>query len=175
MDGVIVGVSKVNTPNSFLATDKTYGDFIFEVEVKMCPMLNSGIQFRSLSLPNVNNGRVHGYQAEKRCNPSVPGAVAFMMKPRRGWLYNLECNPKGKEAYNVTGWNKYRIEAIGSHIRVFVNGVPTSDLVDNMTLKGLIALQVHGIGNDKAKAGKTVQFRNIRIKTDDLASAHESP
>jgi hypothetical protein len=54
---------------------------------------------------------------------------------------------------------------------VFVNGIPTSDLVDDMTLKGLIALQVHGIGNNKQNAGKTVQFRNIRIKTDNLAAA----
>jgi hypothetical protein len=43
----IVGTSVLNTPNSFLCTEKTYGDFIFEYEFKVDPRLNSGVQFRS--------------------------------------------------------------------------------------------------------------------------------
>ena len=63
-DGAIVGTTVPNTPNSFLATVKDYGDFILEVELKVDNSMNSGIQFRSLSLPEVKNGRVHGYQME---------------------------------------------------------------------------------------------------------------
>lgn len=170
VDGVIVGTSKMNTPNSFLATNKDYGDFIFEVEVKMCPSLNSGIQFRSISDPSIKNGRVHGYQMEIDASKRA-WAGGIYDEARRGWLYNLECNPKGKEAYKVNDWNLYRIEAIGASIRTFVNGIPTADLVDDMTLKGLIALQVHGIGRNKEKAGKTVKFRNVRIKTTNLAAS----
>ena len=29
-DGAIIGISKTNTPNTFLATKKQYGDFILE-------------------------------------------------------------------------------------------------------------------------------------------------
>ncbi len=170
VDGVIVGTSKMNTPNSFLATNKTYGDFILEVEIKMDPSLNSGVQFRSISDPSIRNGRVHGYQMEVDASRRAWSGGIYD-EARRGWLYNLECNPKGKEAYKVNDWNLYRLEAIGASIRVFVNGVPTSDLVDDLTLKGLIALQVHGIGKSKEKAGKTVQFRNVRIKTTNLAEA----
>ena len=45
----IIGVSKLNTPNTFLATKETYGDFILEYEVKMENGLNSGVQIRSLT------------------------------------------------------------------------------------------------------------------------------
>ena len=68
-NGEIIGISTMNTPNTFLATTETYGDFILELEVKVDPLLNSGIQFRSLSESNVMNGRVHGYQAEMDPSP----------------------------------------------------------------------------------------------------------
>ena len=63
-DGAIVGSAVAGTPNSFLTTEKNYGDFIFECEVNVDEGLNSGIQFRSLSKPDFENGRVHGYQME---------------------------------------------------------------------------------------------------------------
>ena len=59
-DGVIIGTSKSKTPNSFLATEKNYGDFILELEYQVEEGLNSGIQFRSASKPEFKNGRVHG-------------------------------------------------------------------------------------------------------------------
>ena len=62
---VIVGISKLNTPNTFLATEKMYSDFIFEVDVMVDNRLNSGIQVRSNSLESYNNGRVHGYQVDR--------------------------------------------------------------------------------------------------------------
>jgi hypothetical protein len=49
-----------------------------------------------------------------------------------------------------------------------VNGVPVANVADDLTAKGFIALQVHSIGNDAAKAGQTVRFRNIRIMTQGL-------
>ncbi|MBN2319077.1 MAG: DUF1080 domain-containing protein [Acidobacteria bacterium] len=165
-NGVIVGVTKMDTPNSFLATNKDYGDFILEVDVKMDPTLNSGIQIRSLSLEDYQNGRVHGYQVE--IDPSARAwSGGLYDEARRGWLYNLECNPEGKKAYKRDDWNRYHIEAIGPNIRVWLNGIPTADVIDDMTAGGFIALQVHSI-NDPAMAGKTVQFRRVRIMTDNL-------
>src|SRR4051812_28332303 len=58
----IVGTSVPESPNSFLATTKDYGDFILELELKLDAEMNYGIQFRSESKPDYNNGRVHGYQ-----------------------------------------------------------------------------------------------------------------
>src|SRR6218665_2168263 len=42
----IVGVAALNTPNTFLATEQEYGDFILELECLADTMLNSGIQIR---------------------------------------------------------------------------------------------------------------------------------
>jgi hypothetical protein len=46
-DGAIVGKTVPNTGNSFLCTAKKYSNFILEVEFKVDPSMNSGIQFRS--------------------------------------------------------------------------------------------------------------------------------
>src|SRR5262245_26346499 len=52
VDGVIVGTSKPDKVNSFLVTDKDYGDFILEFDVRQdVGPTNSGVQIRSLSTP----------------------------------------------------------------------------------------------------------------------------
>jgi hypothetical protein len=169
-NGIIIGASKLNTPNTFLATKQTYGDFILEYEVKMENGLNSGVQIRSLSRSDYRNGRVHGYQVEIDASARAWSGGIYD-EARRGWLYNLECNPKAKKAYKSEEWNKYRVEAIGNNVRVWLNEIPTVDLIDAETLRGFIALQVHSIGDDESREGKTVQFRNIRILTEKLESA----
>ncbi len=166
-DDAIVGISKLNTPNTFLATTEEYSDFILEYEAKLDDGLNSGVQIRSNSLPEYRDGRVHGYQVELDPSPRAWTGGIFD-EARRGWLFNLECNPRAKSAYKAEEWNQFRVEAIGNNLRVWLNGVPTVDLIDDMTASGFIALQVHGIGNDKEREGKTVRFRNLRIKTENL-------
>ena len=52
-------------------------------------------------------------------------------------------------------------------IRTFVNGVATAHLIDDMTPKGFIALQVHSIGK-ASEEGRTIRWRNIRIQTENL-------
>ncbi|HEV7350644.1 DUF1080 domain-containing protein [Telluribacter sp.] len=166
-DGVIIGTSAVNTPNSFLTTEKNYGDFILETDVMVDNQLNSGIQIRSLSTPDYMNGRVHGYQIE--IDPSDRGWSAGVYdEARRGWLYPGDLNPEAKTAFKKGEWNKYRIEAIGNSIRTFLNGVPVAHVIDDMTPEGFISLQVHSIGNDTKKEGTQVRWKNVRIKTTDL-------
>jgi hypothetical protein len=162
---VITGITKMNTPNTFLATEAQYSDFILEFEVKVDPALNSGVQIRSESLPDYQNGRVHGYQVE--IDPSARSwSGGIYDEARRGWLYNLECNPKAKQAFKSDIWNHFRVEALGHHLCVWVNDIQTADLIDEMTQYGFIALQVHAIDQDKDKAGKIVQFRHLKIITD---------
>ena len=165
-DGVMIGTSKLNTPNSFLATKELYSDFILEFEVHVDNGLNSGVQFRSLSLPSYRDGRVHGYQCEIETS-SRKWAGGIYDEARRGWLYPLTRNPRGKHAFVPGEWNHYRIEAIGPYIRTFVNGIQCANLVDDLTPKGLIAFQVHSI-HDEALVGKKVRWRNIKIKTSGL-------
>ncbi|MEP6751022.1 MAG: DUF1080 domain-containing protein, partial [Bacteroidota bacterium] len=160
-NGTITGSTVTGEPNSFLATDQLYGDFILELELKVGDM-NSGIQIRSESTPDYNNGRVHGYQVE--VDPSDRGwSGGIYDEARRGWLYQTEINPAAKKAFNKTGWNKYHIEATGNIIRTWVNNIPVSYLVDDMTPKGFIALQVHAVG--EKEGGAQIQWKNIRIQT----------
>tara|TARA_Y100000385_G_scaffold290640_1_gene364679 strand:+ start:3351 stop:4748 length:1398 start_codon:yes stop_codon:yes gene_type:complete len=165
-NGILVGISKQNTPNSFLATKKRYSDFILEFEVKVDFGLNSGVQFRSESISTYMDGRVHGYQCEIETSQRK-WAGGIYDEARRGWLYPLTRNKKGQDAFVNGTWNAYRIEAIGSEIITYVNGIQASNLIDEVTSEGFIAFQVHGISNPKDE-GKKVKWRNIRVLTVDL-------
>jgi hypothetical protein len=165
-NGVIVGTTVPGSPNSFLATEKEYGDYILEFEFMLNNDINSGVQFRSISDPAIKDGRVHGYQFE--LDPSDRRWLGGIYdEARRGWLYPLSLNPNARDAYKKGEWNKGRIEAIGNEIKTWVNDVPVASLIDEETSKGIIGLQVHSIGDAK-DAGKEIKWRNIRIKTDKL-------
>ena len=161
--GEIVGTTVANTTNSFLCTNEEYGDFIFEVDLKVENAMNSGVQFRSLSKSEFQNNRVHGYQME--VDPTDRAwSGGIYDEARRDWLYIPNINPEGKKAFKKGDWNKYRIEAIGNTIRTWINGIPVSYLIDDMTAKGFIALQVHAIYGDM-KEGMKIRWKNIRIQT----------
>ncbi len=169
IDGSIVGVAKMGTPNTFLTTRETYSDFILEVEVRVDNRLNSGIQIRSLSKEDYFNGRVHGYQVE--IDPSPRGYSGGLYdEARRAWLYPLSVNSKGRKAFRPGEWNTYHIEAIGNSIRTWINGTMCTNLVDDMTAEGFIGLQVHSIGNE-SQVGAKVEWRNPRILTENPESA----
>ncbi len=165
-NGEIIGTTVPKEPNSFLATKEKYGDFILELDLQVDNGMNSGIQIRSESKADYQNHRVHGYQVE--VDPSDRAwSGGVYDEARRGWLYPLDINPKGQKAFKRGAWNKYRVECIGNSIRTWVNGVPTANVVDNMTPSGFIALQVHGIYGDM-KPGMQIRWRNIRIQTANL-------
>ncbi len=170
-NGVIVGSTVINTPNSFLCTEKEYGDFILELEFKVDPQLNSGIQIRSQCFDKptevewqgkkikIPANRVHGYQVE--IDPAKRAwSGGIYDEGRRAWLCTLEKNPDAQKAFKQNDWNKIRVEAKGDSIKTWINGVPAADLKDSMTLKGFIALQVHGTKQE----GLKVCWRNIRLK-----------
>lgn len=169
VEGAIVGTSKLGTPNTFLRTDKEYGDFILELSFRVDDGLNSGIQFRSRSTPEYDKGRVHGYQYEIDPSPRAWSGGIYD-EARLGWLYPLTTNPAAQRAFRGDDWNQVRIEAIGNRIRTWINGVPAADILDAQTPAGFIALQVHAIG-DPALEGKQVRWKDIRILTKGLDAA----
>jgi hypothetical protein len=164
--GVITGTTVLNSPNSFLCTKAKYGNFILEFDFMADPNMNSGVQFRSESRQEYMNGRVHGYQVE--IDPSDRAWTGGIYdEARRGWLYTMEINPWGKKAFRKNEWNHVRVEAIGNSLRIWVNDIPTADVIDDMTLSGFIALQVHSIGKDSSRVGEKIMWKNIRIITED--------
>jgi len=167
-DGVIVGTMTKGTPNSFLITEKDYGDFILELEVKLeGDRTNSGIQTRSHIDPAGNKGlgRVYGRQVE--IDPTERAwAGGIYDEARRLWLYPLDLNEKAKTAYKAEQYNHVRIEAIGDEMRTFLNGVPTAFVIDTIDREGFIGLQVHSIPDELD--GKKVYFKDIKIQTENL-------
>jgi hypothetical protein len=172
-EGAIVGKTVANTGNSFLCTKESYGDFVLEFEFKVAQDMNSGVQFRSeffdkdteLSVDGktrkIPADRVHGYQYEIDPSPrSYTGGIYD--EARRGWLFDLKENEPARRAFKQGDWNLARIECKGAHIQTFINGVKAADVTDSMTLKGIIGLQVHGIG--KKAPGDEIRWRNLRIR-----------
>ena len=162
IDGTIVGTTRTGTPNSFLATEKSYGDFILEFEVRQSVgPTNSGVQFRSQSKPDVMQGRVHGPQIE--LDPSERQWTGGVYdEAMQGWWYPGTLAPH-PGLYKFDQWNQVRIEAIGPSMRTWVNGVPTAYVIDPSYSEGFIALQVHSIDKPE-EAGRKIHWRNLRIK-----------
>lgn len=165
-DGAIVGTTVPGSPNTFLITEKEYGDFILELEVKIeDSSSNSGIQFRSHydAAGNKGKGKVYGYQYE--LDPSARRWTAGIYdEGRRDWLYPLSLNPSAQDRLEVGVYNRVRIQCKGETIRTWINDKPAASLVDRVDASGIIALQVHSIGN-ASMAGKRIWWKNIRIRT----------
>jgi len=140
--------------NTFLCTDKTYGDFVLKLELKLDVPVNSGVQFRSHAK---KDGRVFGYQCEVDPTPRAWSGGIYD-EARRGWLAPLDKNKTARKAFRRDGWNEFMIRAVGPRIQTWVNGVPCADLTDKTDAEGFIGLQVHAAGKGQ------VRWRNIRIK-----------
>jgi hypothetical protein len=169
----IVGTTVPKTGNSFLCTTRVFTNFILELEFKVDPSLNSGVQIRSEVFDKPTTAeiggkkfsfpadRVHGYQVE--IDPSKRAWTGGLYdEGRRAWLNDLKTNAPASAAFRQNEWNKFRIECRGDAIKTWINGVPAADLKDSVTPVGLIALQVHGVGNREDSL--EVRWRNIRIR-----------
>ncbi len=168
-DGTIVGKTAPNSPNSFLCSDKDYGNFELEVEVKlMNPELNSGIQVRSQTkAPEAGEtvGRVNGPQVEIEASRDTGALSGYIYGEACGGWMSPDDKRKPTKNFRDGEWNTYRIVAQGARIQTWINGVQIEDLTDNEKLathpKGFIGLQVHGVGD---KGPFQVAWRNIKIK-----------
>ncbi len=190
-NGCIVGET-VNEAkrNSFLCTEKTFCDFVLELDFKVDAELNSGVQIRSETRPGRSGGEaVFGYQVEidasekpfvpnpekkrpanldENGSPVPPGRPRLWTggiydEGRRGWLYSLHKDPKARATFRQRQWNHIRVEAIGDSIKTWVNGVAAANIKDSETPCGLIGIQVHRLKKPLPKPLQ-VRFRNVRIK-----------
>lgn len=184
-DGAIVGEAAPGLPNSFLATNEMYDDFELELEFKVDPLLNSGIQIRSNTYVEETTttrwggrfkedgsrdtrervwekGRFWGYQVE--IDPTERGWTGTLYEEgARGFLHTPDENKAPAGTFKQGEWNHFRIIAKGDHFQVWLNGVQTTDMRDDKTPTGYIALQLHGIGKNQEKIGKKVSWRNIKL------------
>lgn len=168
-NGVIVGRPVMNSKNTFLVTEKEYGDFQLELDVLLEDEEgNSGVQTRSHFDPSANNGegRVYGRQCE--VDPSWRRWTGGIYdEGRREWLYTMQLNEPAMNAYKPGVYNHITVECIGKEMKTWVNGIATAYLIDTLDSRGFIGLQVHAI-QSATHAGKKICFKNILIKTSGL-------
>lgn len=184
-EGAITGVTKADpklTHNTFLVhTAGDVGNFELRLSYRIVNG-NSGIQYRSKVVEQGKFGPiVSGYQADFEAGKTYSG-ILYEERGRgilaqRGQKTVIK-EADGKTKVEVTGqvgksdeiqakiknedWNDYVVIADGNHLRHFINGVQTVDVIDEQAAKaaksGVLALQIH------TGPPMTVQFKNIRIK-----------
>jgi len=142
---------------------------------------NSGIYYRSRM--DALSKQVLGYQGDM--DASLPEYLGALFEDERGTI--AKCGQRvrafrsnGEPKIEVTGetanridtgrafselaaghWLTYAIIAEGSHIRHYINGIPTADVMDEdeaAAKSGVLALQVHH------GPAMVVQFKDIQIR-----------
>ncbi len=167
VDGTIVGTTAEGSPNSFLSTEKDYGDFELEFEVKVDDALNSGVMIRSQTADGKPDGRVNGPQVEIEASGDKGAEAGYIYGEALagGWRTPAE-RLKPHNHIKDGEWNSYKVVAEGPRIQVWINGEMVEDLTDEEVYKthpkGFISLQVHAI--PKGQGPYKVAFRNIKLK-----------
>jgi hypothetical protein len=154
--------------HAFVRSEKQYRNFIFEVDFRRDLNLDSGILFRSIDAPDTAFSSIFGYMVKVDPRPARRWTGGIFVDYGNGheWLQTLENNEGGRNAEHAGGeWNRLRIEAIGDHIKVWLNDVPTANILDNRYKKGYVGFKIHYLLHDKAQEGLMIAFRNPRIIT----------
>ncbi len=163
---LVLQMTAYTARHAFVRSDAKYRNFILEVEFRRDLNLDSGILFRSVNAPDTAFSSIFGYmvKVDPRPDRRWTGGIFVDYGNSHEWLQTLEENEPARNAERAGGeWNQLRIEAIGDHIKVWLNGVPTANLLDNRYKKGYIAFKIHYLLRDKAQEDLSISFRNPRI------------
>jgi putative heme-binding domain-containing protein len=162
-DGALTGGSLTEKVphNYFLATTRSYQNFELTLRLKLTGvpntgMINSGVQIRSLRVPN--NTEMSGYQVD-----AGDGWWGKLYDESR--RNKVIAQPADQAAVNAAvkpgDWNEYRIRAEGPRIRSWINGVAALDYTEadpGIAQDGKIALQIHSGGM------ALVQVKDVRLQ-----------
>ena len=162
-DGMITGGSRTEKVphNFFLATTRQFQNFDLKLKLKLTGvpntgMINSGVQIRSLRVPN--NTEMSGYQVD--AGDGWWGKLYD--ESRRNKVIGESANLAAVNAAVKSGdWNEYRIRTEGPRIRTWINGVPALDYIEtepNIAHDGQIAVQIHSGGI------ALVQVKDVQIE-----------
>jgi hypothetical protein len=161
--GAIMGGSLTEKipQNFFLATRKSYQNFDLRLQLKLTGvpntgMINSGVQIRSVRVPN--NTEMSGYQVD--AGDGWWGKLYD--ESRRNKVIAEAANLAAVNAAVKPGdWNEFWVRAEGPRIRSWINGVPALDYTEtepNIAQDGRIAIQIHSGGM------ALVQVKEVRIE-----------
>ncbi len=157
-------------------------DFEFKMQYKLTGETgNSGVQYRSIELPDVARWVMKGYQADidgkqqytgqvyeerGRGFVALRGQIVYVgdgQKP--GAVGSLGDDAQLKGLIKIDDWNDLHIIARGNTLIQLINGRVMSIVVDddkaNRRMDGEIGIQLH-----KTAAAMKIESRNIRLKTE---------
>ncbi|MCC7174514.1 MAG: DUF1080 domain-containing protein [Bryobacterales bacterium] len=182
-DGCIVGETTAERPlkqNTFLIwRGGSVRDFELKVEFRLTAAANSGVQYRSVVVPEVSQWAMRGYQADMD-GANTHTAMVYEERGRgflavRGMFNRVAADKTIKQvatlgdqealkAFIKTGaeWNQIHIIAKGNTLIHVVNGHVMAMLLDEepegRAMEGLLGIQLH--------VGKPMknEFRSILLK-----------
>ncbi|MCH1420437.1 MAG: sulfatase-like hydrolase/transferase [Akkermansiaceae bacterium] len=173
--GVLTGVTDGSLKkNRFITWNaSTIRNFELQVKVRFSDRANSGIQYRSKMLPEIDLDVAGGYQCDIMARENMNG-MAYEERGRRILSYTGQkviVDQKGQpwvigempvKKFPPNIWHDYRISIQGNHHQHWINGHKTADFIDldedRRALDGILGFQVH-VG-----PAMQIQFKDIRMK-----------
>lgn len=148
VNGVLVGQNDEKLTGSMLWTEKTYGNFIFECDVRWDGEIDSGFMLRKPEL-QLQIGISGSLKRDMTGSFYTGGKPAY---PEEGQA------PHAATLFTPGEWTRFRLEARGNTFTVLINGKPASQYTNPAyATPAPIGLQVH------PKRAMKVEFRNVRI------------
>jgi hypothetical protein len=146
-DGVIVGENDEKLTGNYLWTEKSYGDFVLEFDVRWTGEIDSGVEFREPKI-QLQLG------VSRSLKRDMSGSF-YVGKP--GYPEAGQAKEAAKLMHPQGQWNTFRLEASGPTFTVWINGQQAVQYTnENFPGAGPIRLQIHG--GLKMK----VEYRNLR-------------
>jgi hypothetical protein len=158
------------TEHTYLRTVKKYKNFVLEMDCKRDTQFYYGILFRAIDAPDTAHVRLYGYQVKVDHDKirKWTGAIFDDFGNTWKWLTTLQEDKNAQNALKNAGeWDNYRVEAIGNTFKVWLNGVQTSNLINDKYAEGYIALKIHFLGNRPENEKYSAQIKNIKIIAND--------
>ena len=184
--GVMIGETKTDhqPPQNIFCIWKggSPADFELKMEYKLSgpDTGNSGVQYRSVEMPEVAKWVLKGYQADidgkqvytgqiyeerGRAFLALRGQIAYVSDGKKvGSIGSVGDGDQLKGLIKVEDWNEIHIIARGNTLIQSINGHVMSVLIDddkaNRKMSGEIGIQLHKTAN-----AMKMETRNIRLKT----------
>jgi hypothetical protein len=154
VDGVLVGENDETLTGNVLHTEKSYKDFVIELEARWTGEIDSGIMLRKPEL-----------QLQFGISRSLKKDMSGSFYLARSASQKVASYPDAGQSKNADKllkpgeWNRFRLEARGNTFTVWINGEQTVKF-DVLGYDGAapLGLQIH------PKLKMKVEFRNIRAK-----------
>lgn len=150
VDGVLIGQHDEKQVGNTLWSEKKYGDFVLEFDVRWSGDMDSGIMFRE---PSSKLQLQIGVSRSLKRDVTGSFWVSQIGYPEAGLAKEADKYLKPEQ------WNTLRLEARGTTYKAWINGQPVAHYTDaNFAAPGSIGLCIH------AKMKMKVEYRNIRLK-----------